>query len=201
MRLEDFGIILLMLAACAVALFGGMALVSLWPQIRQFVRALWRRYVTFSWDDLLWRVADEDVKAFGGESDDRGSDLSASFQSRLSHMSSTRPVPSAPVPVPPGTGSGTGRDLAALARDLTEDQWVELLLRRQKPDGSWWASGKKLFPLIGGNYKAFLDRAATIRGDDRAEADAEEEIVTPWAGRRTLKSYYPDEPDLEYSPP
>lgn len=30
---------------------------------------------------------------------------------------------------------------------------------------------------------------------------ADDEIITPWAGRRTKAAYYPDSPDLEYEAP
>src|SRR5262249_44438672 len=34
-----------------------------------------------------------------------------------------------------------------------------------------------------------------------AEADGDDTLVTPFAGRPTKRSYYPDEPSLEYQPP
>jgi hypothetical protein len=40
-----------------------------------------------------------------------------------------------------------------------------------------------------------LSRAAT------PAQPAEDELITPFAGRRTKASYYPDNPELEFRPP
>lgn len=82
---------------------------------------------------------------------------------------------------------------------LTEYEMVNRLASLQKVDGSWWFSANKIHEIVGGARNDVLAHVRAVRGGNPHPAS--DEIITPYAGRRTKASYYPEEPELEYTPP
>ena len=107
------------------------------------------------------------------------------------------PVPSAvPVPVPlPSLGTGA-IDIAALADNLTEDQYIELGARLRDRNGKPIYSGKRLYTLAGGNHDEFLANMRRWRGD-LPDAPV---YTTPIVGRATSARFETD-PDFPYQSP
>lgn len=121
-------------------------------------------------------------------------------------MSSPAPVPPMvpqQVPVP---SAGTGLiDIAATARSLTKDQYIDLgaLLVDEKGKPVW--SGKTLYKIAGGNYGEFLARMRCVRGGEPEPEDDEPEEqaahTTPIVGRVTRAQFFETDPELAYQPP
>jgi hypothetical protein len=106
------------------------------------------------------------------------------------------PVPDRVVPVlVPGTPLPAGE----FARNLTEDQIVELLATARNAKGKYLYSGKKIYALVGGNYGLFLATMRRLRGEEKDELPDEPMIYTPIAGRPTKASNF--DPELAYQPP
>lgn len=57
-------------------------------------------------------------------------------------------------------------------------------------------SANEIYKLVGGNRNEVLSAVREVRPQQQST-----DYVTPYAGRRTKASYYPEEPELEYTPP
>lgn len=194
MRLEDIITIVLALAGVATAVFVLMAMYAYWPQICALLGALRARYIRSNWQEWVSALADGGVSGFVDDEERVERPL---FVNRPRTMSSTgaigRPVPGDTAGIDPVSSA----DLARLARDLTEDQFLELVLRRKKPSGEWFISGKKLFTHAGGNYNRFCEIAKRARGASVLD-DEGPTSITPIAGRVSHAQYA--DPDLDFEP-
>lgn len=79
--------------------------------------------------------------------------------------------------------------------NLTERDNLTTLALLKKADGSWLLSANKVHDLVGGGRNEVLEKVRRAR---EGEPTNDDELITPYAGRRTRASYYPDAPELEY---
>ena len=86
-------------------------------------------------------------------------------------------------------------------RNLTEDRVFRDTVLLRTAQGKWAHSGKRLYAFWGGNHDELLAKIRDLRGEIEPETAPPDLMLTPFAGRPTRASYYPGEPDLEYSPP
>lgn len=198
LRLEDIGAILVALVLVGIGYAGLRTIYEYRAQIGLFIGALWRRYVAVEdWRAAMGRLADErdGVRGYADEN--------MSAPPRPAHMSTQAKAPERGDPTAPGSGPGPdyGAVLNAVLRmDLTYDQAVRLAAAIKVGD-KWWLSGKKLYSAAGGNHDSLLKNVSAVRGDIDPENAPEDLMLTPYAGRATRASFYPNDPDLEYQPP
>jgi hypothetical protein len=85
--------------------------------------------------------------------------------------------------------------------NLTEDRVFRDMVLLKDKQGKWFFSGKKIYTAWGGNHDELLMKVRELRGDGAPEDAPDDLTPTPYAGRMTRASYYPNEPELEYHPP
>lgn len=198
LRLEDVGAILIGLMIVGVAYAGIRTLYEYRASIATLGRAVFARHFNRDWwqDFVIW-LADQGASVNDFEDEDDAPRHAAALLSTG--------VRSADRVGPAVLGSGTAPDTSRYrclvpARDLTERETI-VMLAVQKNGSKWRYSGKKIYNLVGGNHDQFLALMREIRGDLDPETAPPDLAFTPFAGRPTRASYYPDEPELEYQEP
>lgn len=83
---------------------------------------------------------------------------------------------------------------ADILRNLTEREMVQLLASK-KTANKWRWSANKIYLHFGGDRNEVMNWIREVRG---SEDEGDDIAVNPWSGRQTKRSYYPDEPQLEY---
>lgn len=188
-RLEDIWAIIQGLLIVGVCLFGGMALIALWPKIAQIAAAAWQRYVLFNWGEFLEWLADRDVSV--NDFDDRED---ADPPAAVGIMSCERSEPSR-------TNERTER---TDERSPVNPLWQEFLLDRTR---------ERLIAVMVDSDLTVTEIRALLKGESAAigqEIEASKKKLgkapsqpyrTPIAGRQTDARYYQDDPELEYQAP
>ena len=184
LRLEDIGAILSGLGIVALILFGGMALIALWPKIGMFVRALWHRYVIFSWDELMEWMSDQEehVNTFDGKG--QGNTCPVIMASSLDPAPHTDIIP-----------VYTSDDLRRTAAHLTYRERIAVLVAMRDDDKKPY-SANKVVSFLGGDRNEILAIVREFRPADEGGAP----YTTPIAGRPTVAQFETD-PELAYRPP
>lgn len=85
-------------------------------------------------------------------------------------------------------------DKASILRNLTERELVQLLAAK-KTANKWRWSANKIYLHFGGDRNEVMNWIREIRG---GEEEGDDLAVNPWSGRQTKRSYYPNNPELEY---
>lgn len=124
------------------------------------------------------------VKPYGEEQQDQAPAPSPSIMSNTGIK---------PVVSPANTSIIPEAKQAASPANLTEVEIARWLAKRKTADT---LSANDIYKLVGGNRNEVLQAVREAR-----PRQVMDEYVTPFAGRVTDKKYYPDNPDLEYSPP
>lgn len=85
--------------------------------------------------------------------------------------------------------------------ELTERAIVQWMAQQKTVDGWRW-SANAIYQYMRGNRNEVMGWVREVRGG-KPEAPAEDDdlTVTPYAGRVTRRSYYQEDPELEYERP
>lgn len=98
------------------------------------------------------------------------------------------------------TDTSTISDNAAAPYPYLTERAIVVWLAGLKTADSWRYSANKIYALVGGNRNDVMTWVRSVRGEEPAPP-ADDEVITPYAGRKTKAAYYPDDPLLEYQPP
>jgi len=181
-RLEDLGAIIQGLVIVGALLFGGMALVALWPKIGMLARATWHRFVFFSWGELMEWVADQGVNTFDGHEDD----------DPLPSIMTSSPVKAPHTDI---ISVYTADDLRRAAARLTYRERIAVLAAMRDDDKKPY-SANRIAAFLGGDRNGIL---AAVR-EERPVEEESPAYTTPIAGRATSAQFETD-PELSYQPP
>jgi hypothetical protein len=85
--------------------------------------------------------------------------------------------------------------------ELTERAIVQWMAQQKTVDGWRW-SANAIYQHMRGNRNEVMGWVREVRGG-KPESPAEDDdlTLTPFAGRVTRRSFYQDDPELEYQPP
>lgn len=171
-RLEDLWAIIQGLLIVVVGGFLLFATIALWPKISVFVRAAWRRYVVFSWDELMERVADVndygDIMSLGqaGSIPDRPSSNGGSLRVEPAQIAETYQVePSAPPICAPLIAP------PPISHNMSKKELTILLAVQKDSDGQYRYSANRIAGFIGGTSAEVKGWVAEVRGKKESPAN------------------------------
>lgn len=201
MRLEDLWYIIRGLVIIFVCLVGGRFLWALRSQIAMLCRAFWARNFNRDWwENVVEWIADQgsSVSTYGEPGAGARQERSAP-----AHMSTEAHRPEYRIVAVPSTATKETVPAVPTQDDLTYDEAVRQAASI-KVNGKWFMSGKKLYSIVGGNHKRFLEIVSEVRGDPSPDdLPAAPPNVAPVSGRPIPANvvFHSDDPALEYQPP